>query len=259
MRITLIQDIIFWTDKAANIQKIEDQLTLLAGTTDLVVLPEMFTTGFCTDKLQLAETMEGETVKKLQYWAVKYRLAIAGSFVANENENIYNRAFFVFPSGKIETADKRHLFSFGGEPEYFSSGNKRLIVNYEGFNILVLVCYDVRFPVWSRNINNEYDLVVFVANFPQRRIIDWDILLQARAIENQAYVCGVNRVGVDGQGIDYNGHSVLLDFKAAKLLEFSGNKTSIQTAEISIEPLNLYRRKFAVWRDADEFEIKYES
>ncbi|MDP4239629.1 MAG: nitrilase-related carbon-nitrogen hydrolase [Bacteroidota bacterium] len=256
MRITLIQDIIFWADKAANLQKVEDQLILLAGKTDLVVLPEMFTTGFCTDKLQLAETMEGETVQTLQNWAMKYKLAIIGSFIAIENGKIYNRSFFVFPTGRIETADKRHLFTFGGEHEYFSAGDKRLIVNYGGFNILVLVCYDVRFPVWSRNRNNEYDLVVFVANFPQRRIIDWDILLQARAVENQAYVCGVNRVGVDGFGIEYNGHSALLDFKAATLLKFPGNKTSIQTAEINIEPLQLYRHKFAVSLDADEFEIK---
>lgn len=255
MRISLIQDIIFWADKAANIQKVEDQLTLLAGTTDLVVLPEMFTTGFCTDKLYLAENMDGETVRTLQGWAVKYKFAITGSFIASENNKTYNRAFFVFPTGKIETADKRHLFSFGGEHEYFSAGDKRLIVNYGGFNILVLVCYDVRFPVWTRNINNEYDLVIFVANFPQRRIVDWDILLQARAIENQVYVCGVNRVGVDGQGIDYNGHSVLLDFKANSLLHFADNKTSIQTAEILLEPLELYRQKFTVWRDADQFKI----
>jgi len=225
MRITLIQDIIFWADKAANIQKVEDQLILLAGKTDLVVLPEMFTTGFCTEKLQLAEKMDGVTVQTLKTWAVKYKMAITGSFIATEDERIFNRAFFVFPSGKIETADKRHLFSLGGEHEHFTAGDKRLIVNYEGFNILVLVCYDVRFPVWSRNINAEYDLAIYVANFPQRRIIDWDILLQARAVENQAYVCGVNRVGVDGLGVDYDGHSALLDFKAKPLLNFSENKT----------------------------------
>jgi len=256
MRVTIIQDIIFWADKAANIQKVEDQLILLAGKTDLVVLPEMFTTGFCTDKLHLAETMEGETVHNLKNWSVRYKMAIAGSFIATEDDKVYNRAFFVFPSGQIETADKRHLFSFGGEDEYFSSGDKRLVVNYLGFNILVLVCYDIRFPVWSRNVNNEYDLLIFVADFPQRRIMDWDILLQARAVENQSYVCGVNRVGIDGLGIDYDGHSALLDFKANPLLHFSENKTSIQTAEITIEPLNLYRQKFAVWRDADKFEIK---
>jgi len=256
MRITLIQDIIFWADKAANIQKVEDQLILLSGKTDLVALPEMFTTGFCTEKLQLAEKMDDVTVHTLKTWAVKYKMAITGSFIATENEKIYNRAFFVFPSGEIETADKRHLFSLGGEHEHFSAGDKRLIVNYEGFNILVLVCYDVRFPVWSRNVNAEYDLAIYVANFPQRRIIDWDILLQARAVENQAYVCGVNRVGVDGLGIDYDGHSALLDFKARPLLNFSENKTSIQTAIITIEPLQRYRQKFDVLRDADKFEIK---
>ncbi len=255
MRITLIQDIIFWADKAANIQKVEDQLILLAGTTDLVVLPEMFTTGFCTEKLSLAETMDGETVHVLKNWAMKYKLAITGSFIATEDDKIYNRAFFVFPSGRIETADKRHLFTLGGEHEHFSAGDKRLLVNYGGFNILVLVCYDVRFPVWSRNVKNEYDLLIYVADFPQRRIIDWDILLRARAIENQAFVCGVNRVGLDGLGIEYDGHSTMLDFKATPLLKFSENKTSIQTVEINIEPLLLYRQKFDVNRDADKFQL----
>jgi omega-amidase len=255
MRISLIQDIIFWADKAANLQKVGEQLVELAGKTDLVVLPEMFTTGFCIDKLHLAETLNGETVQTLRTWAVKYQLAITGSFIAIENNKVFNRAFFVFPSGEIETADKRHLFSFGGEQNHFSAGDKRLIVKYCEFNILVLVCYDIRFPVWSRNVNNEYDLLIFVANFPQRRIIDWDILLQARAIENQAYVCGVNRVGVDGFGIDYNGHSSLVNFKAKSLLTIPENKTNIQTADISIEPLQLYRQKFAVWQDADDFEI----
>ena len=131
MRITIIQDIIFWADKAANIQKVEDQLILLSGKTDLVVLPEMFTTGFCTEKLQLAEKMDGVTVQTLKTWAVKYKMAITGSFIATEDERIFNRAFFVFPSGKIETADKRHLFSLGGEHEHFTAGDKRLIVNYE--------------------------------------------------------------------------------------------------------------------------------
>jgi omega-amidase len=256
MRISLIQDTIAWADKAANLQKVGEQLAALAGQTDLVVLPEMFTTGFCTDDLHLAETMDGETVKILRAWAVKYQLAIAGSFIATENNKVYNRAFFVFPSGEMETAGKRHLFTMGGEHNHFSAGEKRMIVNYCGFNICLLVCYDVRFPVWARNVNNEYDLLVYVANFPERRIADWDILLQARAIENQTYVCGVNRVGVDGLGIAYNGHSMLLDCKAIPLLAFPENETSIQTAELTLESLQRYRQKFAVWRDADGFEIK---
>ena len=255
MKITLVQDIIHWADKTANLQRTEKQLAELAGKTDLVVLPEMFTTGFCTDQLELAETMEGETVHTLQKWAQTYNLAITGSFIANENDKIFNRGFFVFPDGKIETADKRHLFSIGGEDLYFSTGAKKLIINYCGFNIRLLVCYDVRFPVWARNVNNEYDLLIYVANFPKSRINNWDILLQARAVENQAYVCGVNCVGTDGLGIDYNGHSTLLDFKATPLLSFPENETSIQTYELKREPLLKFREKSAFWKDADKFEI----
>ena len=255
MRITLIQDSIFWADKTANLRKTGEQLAALAGQTDLVVLPEMFTTGFCTNDLHLAETMEGETVKTLKQWAQEYQLAITGSFIASENAKIYNRAFFVFPNGEIQTADKRHLFSMGSEHLHFSAGDKRMIVNYCSFNISVLVCYDIRFPVWARNVNNEYDLLVYVANFPQKRINDWDNLLRARAVENQSFVCGLNRIGVDGLNIPYNGHSVLLDYKANALLTFRENETSIQTFELQQEPLQLYRQRFSVWRDSDEFEI----
>jgi len=256
MRISLVQDTIVWADKAANLQKVGEQLAALSGQTDLVVLPEMFTTGFCTDQLRLAETMDGETVHTLCGWAVKYQLAITGSFIATENGKIFNRVFFVFPSGEIKTADKRHLFSMGGEQNHFAAGDKRLIVSFSGFTVCVLVCYDLRFPVWARNVNNEYDLLVYVANFPDRRITDWDVLLQARAIENQSYVCGVNRVGVDGLGIEYSGHSVLLDAKAKLLISFPYNQPGIQTTELSLEPLRSYREKFAVWRDADPFELK---
>ena len=256
MKITLIQDTILWADKAANLQKTGEQLAALAGHTDLVVLPELFTTGFCTGKIHLAESMDGETVQTLRKWAVKYKLAITGSFIATEKDKIFNRAFFVFPSGEIQTADKRHLFSMAGEHNHFSKGDKRMIVNYCGFNICLLVCYDLRFPVWARNANNEYDLLIFVANFPEKRINDWDILLQARAIENQAYVCGLNRIGVDGLGVDYNGHSTLIDFKANTILNFPENKTFIQTFDLQQEPLQRYRQKFAAWKDADEFTIK---
>lgn len=256
MRISIIQDIIYWADKHENLNKTEVHLANLAGKTDLVVLPEMFTTGFCTNELQLAEETNGTTVQHLLRWSGEFHFAITGSFIATENGKIYNRAFFVKPDGEIHFADKRHLFSMGGEHLSFSAGNKKLIVNYSGFNICLLVCYDVRFPVWARNLNNEYDLLIYVANFPERRITDWDTLLKSRAIENQAYVCGVNRVGEDGAGIKYNGHSVLLDFKANTLLTFPENEISIQTYNIEIEPLISYREKFPVWKDADRFEIK---
>ena len=255
MKISLIQDHIIWTDKAANLAQTEEHLKALAGQTDLVVLPEMFTTGFCTDDLHLAETMDGETMKTLREWASTYQLAITGSFIATEADRIFNRAFFVFPSGEISFADKRHLFSVGSENRYFSAGDHRMIVNYQGFNICVLVCYDIRFPVWARNVNNEYDLLIYVANFPEKRINDWDVLLRARAVENQAYVCGLNRVGIDGLGIGYNGHSVLLDFKATSLLSFPENQPSVQTYELTLAPLQRYREKFAVWKDADRFGL----
>ncbi len=255
MHISLIQTDIAWADKTANLQKTETALQNLHQSTDLVVLPEMFTTGFCTDQLELAETMEGETVQKLKSWVRQYKIAITGSFIARENNKIYNRAFFVFPDGEIQTADKRHLFAVGGEHRYFSAGNEKLIVNYCGFNILVLVCYDVRFPVWSRNVQNEYDLLIYTASFPHVRMQAWDALLKARAIENQAFVCGVNRVGVDGKNLDYSGHSVLLDYMGSELIGFDEYKAEIKTAEINTSKLEKFRKKYAFWQDADTFEI----
>lgn len=255
MRISLIQDTIQWADVSANLNRIENHIKTLAGTTDLVVLPEMFSTGFCTDRPELAETMEDPTVAFLQKTAKTYKLAITGSFIARENDRNYNRGFFVFPDGRIETADKRHLFSMGGEQHFFSAGNRKLLVDYAGFHICLLICYDIRFPVWARNIDNEYDLLIYVANFPVSRIKSWDILLQARAIENICYVCGVNRTGTDGAGIPYNGHSALLDYKASPLLSFPENETSVQTFELDLQALHKFRNKAAFWKDADHFEI----
>ncbi|MFV0392012.1 MAG: nitrilase family protein [Paludibacteraceae bacterium] len=256
MRISLLQTDIAWADKSANLQNTEKIIKNLSGLSDLIVLPEMFTTGFCTDRLDLAETMQGNTVQSLRQWAKEYQLAITGSFIATEGDKIFNRAFFVFPNGDIRKADKRHLFSPGGEDKIFSSGNDRLIVNYRGLNVCVLVCYDIRFPVWSRNRNNEYDLLVYTANFPHVRMEAWDVLLPARAIENQAYVCGVNRVGADGRNIAYSGHSILLDYQGKCLLDFSEYESGVKTIQIAKEPLDDFRRKYAFWRDADEFELK---
>jgi len=255
MKITLIQDVIAWSDKQANFNRINRHLETLQGETDLVVLPEMFSTGFCTNRLDLAEEGKGETVQTLSNWAKNFGIALTGSFIACENNRYFNRSFFVFPDGNIQTADKRHLFRHGGEHQYFSAGNRHLLVHYKKWNICVLVCYDIRFPVWSRNVDNRYDLLIYTANFPSKRIRDWDILLQARAIENQAYVCGLNRIGTDGQGIEYNGHSTLVDFKGRFLLTFPENIFDIKTAEISLDSLQNYRQRFPVWMDADRFQI----
>jgi len=255
MRITLVQDIIHWADKTANLAKTEMQLEGLCDTTDLVVLPEMFSTGFCTDRLDLAETTEGETICKIKDWAQKFNFAIAGSYIATENNRYYNRGFFAFPNGEIVFVDKRHLFSVGGEDKFFSPGENKPIIKYCGFNIRLLVCYDIRFPVWARNVDNKYDLLIYVANFPASRIKNWDVLLKARAIENQAYVCGVNCIGTDGTGTFYNGHSALLDFKAAGLLLFPDDTSGILTYNLEIAALIQFREKSAFWKDADEFEI----
>jgi omega-amidase len=255
MLISLLQYPIVWADKLKNLQLAEERIAFLQGKTDLVVLPEMFTTGFCTNQPELAEPSDGKTILTVQNWASKYNVAICGSFIATEEGKFYNRSFFVFPDGKAEFEDKRHLFSMGGEDQFFSSGNKPLIVNYGGMNIRLLVCYDVRFPVWSRNVDNQYDLLIYVANFPARRINDWDVLLRARAIENQSFVCGLNITGEDANGISYNGHSVLLDYRATELISFSENEEQTKTFEIHTEGLQLYRQKFPVWKDADRFSV----
>ena len=252
MKVSLVQSELYWADKQANLQMFGEKLAALAGKTDLVVFPEMFTTGFCVDRPDLAEEMDGETMSSLSKWALDYHLAITGSVIITENNHLYNRAFFVFPDGKIEYADKKHLFSVGQETDFFKAGDKKLIVDYQGFKVCILVCYDIRFPVWSRNYDLAYDLLVFVANFPAKRINDWDVLLKARAIENQSYVCGVNRTGQDGAGVQYNGHSVLLDYHASELASFADGEPGVVTCEILREPLDHYRKKFPVWRDADK-------
>jgi predicted amidohydrolase len=252
MKISLVQTDIIWADKTANLNRTEEKLRNLSRKTDLVVLPELFTTGFCVDRLDLAETMGENTVQQLKKWAHQFDLAIVGSFMATENGHTFNRSFFVFPSGEIVTADKRHLFSYGKENKHFANSDKRLIVHYKGFNILVLICYDVRFPVWSRNRNNEYDLLIYVANFPASRIKAWDVLLQARAIENQSYVCGVNIIGKDEKNTIYNGHSAMFDYLGNKQL-YLEEENSTRTTQLSKNKLDDFRIQYPFWRDSDDF------
>ncbi len=255
MKITLLQDTIAWLDKTANLQRVGDRVAELAGQTDLVLLPEMFTTGFCTDSLDLAEDMQGVTMRTVAEWAAAFGFAITGSFLATENKKYYNRAFFVTPDGRVATADKRHLFSLGGEDRFLSAGNKRLVIPYKGFNICVLVCYDLRFPVWSRNVASAYDLLVFVANWPSTRMKAWNVLLEARAMENQSYVCGVNRVGKGGDGLNYTGGSKVVDPQGEVILSLPDGQAGAATVELSKEALDKSRAKFPVWQDADIFSI----
>lgn len=255
MRISLLQYPIEWADKSINLSLWEQRLTALVGTTDVAVLPEMFTTAFCTDQMDLAEPMEGNTVAWLKTWSNNTGIALMGSFMAEEQGKRYNRAFFVTPQGNFFYADKRHLFTMGGEREHFSEGNNVLQVHYLGVNIRVLVCYDLRFPVWARNVNNAYDVLVYVANWPSVRITDWDILLPARAVENQAYVCGVNRVGNTPTDLHYNGHSVILDPRGRVVGKLPDDAEGVITTTIDMQLLEKGRTKFPVWKDADLFTI----
>jgi predicted amidohydrolase len=255
MKITLIQTNIFWAEKARNLRFLQEKLAKIANSTDLVILPEMFSTGFCVEKVDLAEEMSGETVRNLKLWAKEFNFAIAGSFFATENGKFYNRAFFVLPDGEIQTADKRHIFSLAKENETITAGDKRLIINYKDVNICVLVCYDIRFPVWARNAGNEYDLLLYVANFPDKRIDVWNTLLPARAIENQAFVCGVNRIGTDGNDFAHSGHSALFDYKGEKILSFDENEENEKSFEINIENIKYFREKYSFWKDADKFNF----
>jgi predicted amidohydrolase len=182
-------------------------------------------------------------------------MAVAGSFIAKDNGKYYNRAFFITPEGDSLFYDKRHLFQMGDEDQYFTAGDKRLVVSYRGWNICLLVCYDLRFPVWSRNVNNEYDLLIYCANWPEARKKVWKILLQARAIENMSYVCGVNRVGIDGKGFTYRGDSLIISPKGKKLADAGKREEVTRTVSLSMDEISELRSKFPAWKDADDFTI----
>ncbi len=251
LRVTLLQTSLVWEDKAANLSNLEQQIKGLKDRSDLVVLPEMCTTGFSMQSGALAEPMTGVTIMRLLTLAQECGLALAGSFICAEEGNCYNRAFLITPEGDSMYYDKRHLFRMGGEDRYFAPGTSRPVFNYKGWNIVLQVCYDLRFPVWSRNHSCEYDLALYVANWPASRIQVWDILLPARAIENQSYVCGVNRVGEDGAGLHYNGHSCLYSAKGEALTSFVEDEEGLTTVAIDKESLYRFREKFPVWKDAD--------
>ncbi len=254
LRITLVQFDIAWEDKQKNLNRIESIVSGLAGQTNVIVLPEMFSTGFTMNSRNLAEPVNGKTIGQIKEWAVKSDVAICGSYIATDEGNYYNRGFFITPD-KEYYYDKRHLFRMGSEPESFSAGKNRLIFEHKGFNICLLICYDLRFPVWARNVDNEYDLLIYTANWPASRIKVWETLLAARAIENMSYVCGVNRVGTDGNGLAHNGCSKLINARGEEISSIGVNQEQAETVEISKIELETFRAKFPVWKDADEFKV----
>ena len=255
LRISMIQSHIIWEDKEENLSYFGELLRRVSGRTDLTVLPETFSTGFSMNVEALADPMDGTTVATIKGWAERYKMAVAGSFIAREEGKYYNRAFFVTPDGEASYYDKRHLFRMAGEDRHFSAGDKPLVVRYKDWNICLQVCYDLRFPVWSRNVNNAYDLLIYVANWPEARKKAWKVLLQARAIENMAYVCGVNRVGVDGKGFAFRGDSMIYDARGKKLADAGKRDETTRTCALSKTDLEAFRTKFPAWKDADAFQL----
>ena len=255
LKISIVQTDIAWENKQENLRMLREKLHALRGTTEIVDLPEMFSTGFTMKSRELAEPVSGITVRILKELAADFQLALCGSFICSERSNYYNRAFFITPEGEEFYYDKRHLFRMGNEAEDFSAGNNKLIISYRGWNICLLVCYDLRFPVWSRNVNNEYDLLIYMASWPQARRLAWDTLLCARALENMCYVCGVNRIGVDGNKLIYNGGSVVFSAKGEVLASVPDGEEGIETVSLSLISLQQLRDKFPVWKDADAFRL----
>ena len=250
---------IIWGDKESNLNEVKKAVAGVYPGTDLLILPEMFSTGFVTrDKEEirnLAERNTGETIALLQQLSSERGMAIAGSFIADTGGSLFNRAFFIEPNGEPVFADKRHLFTMGGEDKVFSRGDSRLHVRYRGWNISMIVCYDIRFPIWCRNVGNQYDLLIAVANWPKARIDTWNYLLKARAIENLSYVAGVNCCGVDQEGYEYDGSSLCFDFKG-KDITVTHDSVPYKYATLTFEKLERYRTKFPAWKDADRFSIE---
>lgn len=254
LRITMVQMDIEWENPALNREKVSNIVSSLKGITDLILFPETFTTGFSTKSVHLAEPMDGPTINLMQQLAIQHQTAVGGSLIIKDNQQIFNRFVFIYPNGDVASYDKRHLFSIGDENGFFQNGTKRVVIDYAGWRIMPLICYDLRFPVWSRN-RSDVDLLIYVANWPSVRSDVWKTLLKARAIENQLYVAGVNRVGEDGNSICYSGESLLYGPRGEQINQPPLGKEQWSTYTISLYALNNFREKFPVAGDADDFEI----
>ncbi|MGL4292073.1 MAG: amidohydrolase [Bacteroidales bacterium] len=255
LKLALFQTDILWEDISGNLDRLYPLIASLKGKCDLIVLPELFTSGFTMQTNKYGESIDGKTIRTLQKWSIENDLAICSSFICCEENKYFNRGFFITPVQRF-FYDKHHLFRMGSEPNHFESGNKPLIVSYKGWNISLQICYDLRFPVWCRNTElNSFDLQLFVANWPAIRQDAWDILLRARAIENQSYIAGVNRIGIDGHGLEYSGGSAIIDMKGTILKNCQNNQEEIIIQTLKMDDLMRYRNKFPVWKDADEFQI----
>lgn len=250
LTITLVQTHLVWEDIDANLDLFDTRIDEIKDPTDLIVLPEMFSTGFTMNAESLAEDMTGKAVTWLRRKAVEKNTVITGSVMVREAGRFFNRLVWARPDGELVIYDKKHLFRYAGEEKVYTAGRHLVTLELNGWHIRPFICYDLRFPIWTRNLNQAYDLAVFVANWPAKRAAHWRALLRARAIENQAFVAAVNRVGTDGNGFDYSGHSALIDPTGRVIFEEENNACSA-TLHLQYSVLEYYRARFPAWMDAD--------
>ena len=253
MKVSVIQSNLFWENIDKNLSQFEHKIRNLANQTDLIILPEMFSTGFSMNPEKLAEAPDQKTFQWLKKMAKSTSAAITGSYIVVENEHFYNRLVWMQPDGNFQTYDKRHLFSLSEEPAHYTAGKKKLFVQWKNWKICPLICYDLRFPVWSRNVEN-YDLLIYVANWPERRASHWRSLLVARAIENQAYTIGLNRVGMDGNEVYHSGDSSIIDFNG-QILSHTAHNEAIITLELDFEKQQVFRNKYQFLVDRHGFKL----
>lgn len=254
LNIALIQTQLTWEDPGQNRADLLKKINAIVEPVDIIVLPEMFTSGFTMNPSHVAETMQGETILWMTTLAAKKQAAITGSLVIKEDNNYYNRLVFVHPNGKLEQYDKRHTFTLAGEDKVYTAGNKKIVVDFKGWKICPLICYDLRFPVWARNTEN-YDVLIYVANWPAIRMVAWDTLLKARAIENMSYCIGVNRVGKDDNNHDYSGHSAAYDVFGNRIDSIPFDEEAIEIVTLKKDDINVNRPKFNFLSDRDQFSI----
>ena len=253
LRVSIVQTDIAWENTHANLAHFDTLLQQLPST-DIVVLPEMFSTAFSSNAPLLAEPNNGITIQTVQKWAAAYQCAFVGSFIAQENNHYYNRGFFILPDKTTHFYDKRHLF-VGGEETYFTPGEKNLIVSYKGWNLSMAICYDLRFPVWLRNHHLQYDVLLVIAEWPTNRQNIFETLLAARAMENQVYVCACNRIGIDDNQLQYSGGSQVIDYRGRVLERFTDHTEEIRTVILNKEGLENMRKKMPTWKHADNFTL----
>ncbi|WPP48065.1 amidohydrolase [Catalinimonas niigatensis] len=259
LKISLIQTSLYWQNIDANLGMLEEKIWHIDEKTDLIVLPEMFTTGFTNAAKDLAEPMNSKTFRWMKQQAMQTKAVVCGSFIARDGKDMYNRLLWMRPDGEYATYDKKHLFRMSEEHEIYSAGQDRVVVEWKGWKIRPLICYDLRFPIWSRNETDAdgylaYDLLLYVANWPAARVYVWQSLLQARAIENLSYCVGVNRVGEDDMGITYNGHSLLFNYKGEVMNDLEETEKII-TFALHKSELSAFRKKFPAHLDADAFRL----